>query len=197
MIDPNALIGNEVDPIFTGVGNRINAQLLPMCEFCREHDDLRWLIEQFARVLNPLDNETIHSSVNGLGFFVEADIEVFQGHLCGPCWFFLSPTVPYADCDKILDSYDDCIFDEYDDSVCDNGNLYSDARDNPPVALLAPDGVAAYLKAKYICDACDLVLDDDEIIQALKEFAEFIENCCQDAIDEVNIAIRRRYRYYR
>ena len=197
MIDPNALIGNEVDPIFTGVGNRINDQLLSMCEFCREHDDLHWLIEQFARVLNPLDNETIHSSVNGLGFFVEADIDVFQGNLCGPCWFYLSPTVPYVDFDKIFDPYNDRIFDEYDDSVCDNGNLYSDARDNPPVELLAPDGVAAYLKAKYICDACDLALDDDEILQALKEFAEFIENCCQDAIDEVNIAIRRRYRYYK
>lgn len=204
MVDPNVTMGNEINPVFKEVGEKINSQLQQLIAICEQHDDIHWLCSKFADVLNGFSNETISSSVEGIGFYVEADISTWNGAIEGPCWFFL--TVDDAAWNYSSDEYLDYMNNTYD-GVADNGNLciaestYTD--NHPQIELLVPRGLDAYVRAKWVCEQYyaestyeeDEIPNDSDILVALNDFAKFIEDCCQDAIDEVSIAIRRKYRY--
>ena len=199
MVDPNVTMGNEINPIFKEVGEKINSQPRQLIAICEQHDDVHWLCSKFADVLNEFSNETVSSAVEGIGFYVETDISMQNGAIEGPCWFFL--TVDDAAWNYSSDEYLDYMDNTYD-SVSDNGNLciaertYTD--NHPQIELLVPRGLDAYVKAKWICGQYYYKIpDDSDILVALNDFAKFIEGTCQDAIDEVSIAIRRKYRYQR
>ena len=197
MVDHNAVMGNEITPVFKSVGEKINGQLRQLIAICEQHDDIHWLCSKFADVLNGFSNETVSSAVEGIGFYVETDISTRNGAIEGPCWFFL--TVDDAAWNSESDEYFDYMYDTYDGAT-DNGNLCVMEHDDMQIELLVPGGLDAYVRAKWICEQYYPeygIPDDSDILAALNDFAKFIENTCQDAIDEVAVAVRRKYRYQR
>ena len=197
MVDPNVIMGNEINPVFKEVSEKINSQLQQLIAICEQHDDIHWLCSKFADVLNGFSNETISSAVEGIGFYVETDISTRNGAIEGPCWFFL--TVDDAAWNYSSDDYLDYMNNTYDGASA-NGNLCIDERayryNRPQIELLVPRGLDAYVMAKWVCEQYYYKIpDDSDILVALNDFAKFIEGTCQGAIDEVSIAIRRKYRY--
>ena len=199
MINPVAVAHDNIDPTFQQIEQKINSQLKDLLDICAEHNDTHWLLSEFQRILNEIPNNNFASSLDGIVFYAEPDITYDSKYgIEGPCWFDLTTSTP-----KAYDAYEHLAdaMEEAMGNTCDNGNLQIAETDKSglPIRLYVPDGGASYVYVRGLLSYCyddPSIISDDEILDALHDFADFIEVTCQDVIDEVAIAVRRRYRKF-